>query len=35
MAKEFALNKSKESLIYEANVLKKLSGFDENFGEFK
>ena len=28
-------NKSKESLIYEANILKKLSGFDENFGEFK
>ena len=28
-------NKSKESLIYEANVLKNLSSFDENFGEFK
>jgi PAS domain S-box-containing protein len=29
-------NKSKESLLYEANVLKKLSGFDEgNFGIFE
>ena len=29
-------NKSKESLLYEANVLKKLSGFDdENFGLFE
>lgn len=28
-------NKSKESLLYEANILKSLSGFGENFGEFK
>ncbi|MDD2896118.1 MAG: ABC transporter substrate-binding protein [Aliarcobacter sp.] len=28
-------NKSKSSLLYEANVLKSLSGFGENFGEFK
>lgn len=28
-------NKSKGSLLYESNVLKSLSGFGENFGEFK
>ncbi|QKF67859.1 BvgS-like domain-containing two-component system sensor histidine kinase (NMT1, PAS domains) [Arcobacter venerupis] len=28
-------NKSKESLLYEANSLKELSGYGKNFGEFK
>lgn len=28
-------NKSKEALLYEANISKKLSGFGENFGKFK
>jgi PAS domain S-box-containing protein len=34
-AKYNSLNKSKESLLYEANTLKALSGFGKNFGEFK
>ena len=30
-----AQNKSKEALLYEANILKQLSGYGYNFGEFK